>query len=326
MHPDANAPPGPWPDEHVHRGLRRRLLFRRRFLAQLPRIVARRWRDRDRRGVFVSLMGGVGDLVNAFPSIERLAARAPVEMGTGDRSSRALVEADPHVRRVYAPFLYKPHHAAHRRLITRALGPFYDRVLLLDLHDRNWWRSGDHISRVYADACGVPAPARGIVHLTEEGRRDAEAWLHRHGLGEFVLVTQLVRLRRARFRSWPLEHYHALYEALRARGTTVVVDTFGSEAGAVPDWCVRTPAVGIVTMAALVERARAFIGTDSGLTHVAAALGVPTVAVQLGYPPENSGPLGDNVAVVRQRVPFDDPARTSPAEVVAALDALGVTA
>lgn len=293
----------------------------------LPRIMARRWRDRDRRGIFVSLMGGVGDLVNFFPTLDRLAEQAPVEMGTGGYPSLALVGANPRVSRIHAPFVYKPHRAAHRRLICRALSPFYERVLLLDLHDKDWWRSGRHISDVYAKACALTAPARGLVYLSEPNRRAAAAWLEASQLRQFVFVTQLVRLRRARFRSWPLEHYHALYRRLRARfGGAIVVDTFGSEATELPDFCVRAPAVDIMTMAALIERARALIGTDSGLTHVAAALGVPTIAVQLGYPPETSGALGDNVTFVRQRVPFDEPAHTSPDEVIAALDGAGVTA
>ncbi len=240
-------------------------------------------------------------------------------------SSRALVGANPRVSRVYAPFVYKPHREAQRRLISRVLRPFYERVLLLDLHDKDWWRAGRHIAAVYAAAAGCPPPARGLVYLDEAGRRAAAAWLDARGLGDFVFVTQLVRLRRARFRSWPREHYHALYRALRDRvGLTVVVDTFGSEATELPDFCVPAPAAGLMTVAGVIERARLFIGTDSGLTHVAAALGVPTVAIQLGYPPENSGALGDNVTFVRQRRPFDEPGHTTPDEVMRALEAAWV--
>ncbi len=311
---------GPWPDQHIHRGLSRRLLFRRRFLLQLPRIVAHRLRDRHRPATFVSMMGGVGDLVNFFPTLAALARIRPVEMATGGYPAAALVRNNPHVSRIFSPFLYKPHRESHRRLITRVLSPLYERVLLLELHDRNWWRAGRHISEVYAAACGCPAPQRGAVYLSQENRRKAAAWVEEAGLGGFIFVTQLVRLRRARFRSWPLRHYHALYRLLQDRvGLPVVVDTFGSEAVDVPAPCMRAPAVDIMTMAAIIERARLFIGTDSGLTHVAAALGRPTVAVHLGYPPENSGPLGDNVTLVRQRVPFSEPAETSPEEVAEAV-------
>jgi ADP-heptose:LPS heptosyltransferase len=78
----------------------------------------------------------------------------------------------------------------------------------------------------------------------------------------------------------------------------------------------------VLTAAAVIARARLFVGSDSGLTHVAAALGTPTAAIHLGYPPETCVALGDRVAVVRQRRPFDDPAATSPEEVLAVVESL----
>src|SRR4029453_6886267 len=74
--------------------------------------------------------------------------------------------------------------------------------------------------------------------------------------------------------------------------------------------------------AAVIERARLFVGSDSGLTHVAGALGTPTVAIHLGFPPETCAALGERVEVVVQQEPFADPARTTPADVLAAIDRL----
>jgi hypothetical protein len=48
------------------------------------------------------------------------------------------------------------------------------------------------------------------------------------------------------------------------------------------------------------------------------------VAVQLGFPPENSAPLGDNVVTVRQRQAFDDPDHTSADEVLQAVESAWV--
>src|SRR5260370_1824397 len=123
----------------------RRALFRRLFVPHLVRIVRDRLRESDRGdAVFVSLMGGVGDLVNAFPSIERLADRHAVDMATGHDPYRALVRENPHVRRVYAPFVYKPIRRAHRRLIERLLVRLYTRVSLLDEPDSPWRARGCH--------------------------------------------------------------------------------------------------------------------------------------------------------------------------------------
>ena len=308
--------------EIPRRGLRR-ALFRRLFLPQLARIVRDRLHDADRReAVFVSLMGGVGDLVNAFPSIERLAAAHPVDMATGHDPYRALVRENPHVRRVYSPFVYKPIRRAHRRLIERALGPFYARVILLDEPDSAWRTRDRHMSAVYAERCGCPPPARGAVYLSRAGRERAAALLARLGVDEYVFVVQLVRRTRPE-RSWPLPHYHTLYARLRDRsGVALLVYTHSSDETAVPEFCTKLEPLDILTVAALIERARLYIGPDTGPTHIAAALEVPTVAIHLGYPPEACGALGDNVALVRQRRPLDDPALTSPDDVLDAVERL----
>lgn len=301
-------------------------LYRRAFLVGLVRIVAERVRAGGRGdAVFVSLMGGIGDLVNAFPSIERLAAGHAVDVGTGPDPCRALVAQSPHVRRVYAPFLYKPIRRAHRRLIQRVLAPFYSRVILLDEPDSGWRTRARHMSAVYAERCGCPPPARGAVYLPRDARERADALLAELGVSEYVYVVQLVRRNRPE-RSWPLTHYHALYAHLHERwGLPILVHTHSSDETAVPRFCRPLPWLDIFTVTALVERARLYIGPDTGPTHIAAALGTPTVSIHLGYPPEATGALGDNVTLVRQRRLGDDPALITPDEVWDAVERVPVT-
>jgi len=293
----------------------RRFLARRRFYLQLPGIVRDRLRAHARDGIFVSLMGGLGDLVNAFPALEALSARAPIDLGTGGGPYAMLARANPHLRTVYAPFVYKPIRRQHRRVIERVLSPLYERVVLLDEPDSAWRTRDRHLSAVYAERCGVGAPVRGRVHLPEASRRAGARYLEQAGVTEFVYVVQSIRHRRPS-RSWPLAHYHAVLGMLRARtALPILVDTLGSDETAVPEFCRRLPSLDILTAAALIERARLYIGPDTGPTHIAAALGVPTVAIHLGYPPEVCGALGDNVALVRQRRPLDNPALTTPDDV-----------
>ena len=265
-------------------------------------------------------MGGVGDLVNAFPTLSRLAARVTVDFGTGADPYAALARRHPGLRHVFSPFVYKPIRRAHRRLISRVLAPFYERVMLLDEPDSAWQEGGRHMSAVYAEHCGCPAPSRGAIFLTDDDRRRAAAYLAGLNVERFVYVTQLIRPNRAS-RSWPLDHYHALCRALRRHlDTPVLVDTVGSSDVAVPDGCRPLARLDIATAAAVIERASLYIGPDSGLTHVAAALGVPTVSIHLGHPPEICGALGDNVILVRQAHPHDDPALTSVEQVLDAVD------
>jgi hypothetical protein len=294
-----------------------RLIFRRQFYLQLARILL--WR-RPRGGAFVALMGGIGDLVNACPSIDALAARSAVDVGTGGPPYRTMVETNPHVRDVFAPFIYKPARRAHRRLIERALGRVYERVILLDSDDAKWWSRGRHLIATYAAACGVAPAAHGRVYVSDEHRRAAAIHLDGLGVGDFVYAVQLVRGRRP-FRSWPLAHYHALYAMLRKRtGLPLVVDTTGSEETALPEGCIPLGRLGIMPACAAIERARLFVGPDTGLTHAAGALGTPTVAIHLGFPAESCAALGERVAIVTQREPFDEPSLTTPEDVLAAVD------
>lgn len=296
-----------------------RLIFRRQFYLQLLRIRWRRLR-RPRGGVFVALMGGIGDLVNAFPSVEALAASREIDMGTGGPPYQTMVDANPHVCAVYAPFVYKPARRAHRAIIEHVLGRVYERVILLDSGDAKWWTRGRHLIQTYAEACGVPAASKGRVYLSDAHRHDASAHLDRLGVRDFIYVVQLVRRRRP-FRSWPLAHYLSLYAELHAKtALPIVVDTTGSEESALPDFCVPLGRLGLMPACAAIERARLFVGPDSGLTHVAGALGTPTVAIHLGFPAASCAALGEQVHVVAQREPFDDPAATTPADVLAAIE------
>lgn len=298
-----------------------RFLYRRQFIPRLVRIVGDAVRRRDTRdAVFVSLMGGLGDLVNAFPTLDRLGQRSPVDLGTGGGAYRALAGADPHLRRVYAPFVYKPIRRFHRRLIEATLRPLYRSVVLLDEPDSRWRTRGRHMAAVYAERCGCPPPKRGAVTIPDEARRAAAGFLDDRGLERFVFVVQLIRRRRPE-RSWPLAHHQTLYRELRKRlPLPVIVHTVGSDETGVPDGCVPLASADILTAAALIERATLFVGPDTGLTHIAAALGVPTLAIHLGHPPEVCAALGDNVALVRQVEPYADPALTTPEQVLAALD------
>jgi heptosyltransferase-1 len=59
------------------------------------------------------------------------------------------------------------------------------------------------------------------------------------------------------------------------------------------------PALGIIAMAGLLAGAQAVIGVDTGLTHLAAALGRPVVALYCGTHPGLTGVYADQGARVR---------------------------
>lgn len=124
---------------------------------------------------------------------------------------------------------------------------------------------------------------------------------------------------------WPESRWIALGSSLAARGITVVLP-WGSEAelqrserlaerisGAMVP-----PRLDLDPLAALIAGAAAVIGTDTGLTHLAGALGVPTVGLYCATDPAATGLSGCARAVNLGGVGKPP----EPAQVLAALESL----
>jgi ADP-heptose:LPS heptosyltransferase len=107
---------------------------------------------------------------------------------------------------------------------------------------------------------------------------------------------------------WRVENFAALVEALETQTgvRTIVVTGYAEEEvggqllsllhRAKPPVAANWP---LLPTAALIDQATVFIGHDSGLTHLAAALGRPTVAIFGPTDPEIWGPRGEHVTVVQ---------------------------
>jgi heptosyltransferase-3 len=95
-------------------------------------------------------------------------------------------------------------------------------------------------------------------------------------------------------RQWPEDHWNVLIESLRKRGVAVIATGGGSPRersyieGIVARASAATGAMPVCSLAGklqfhefaeLVRRAALFVGTDTSATHVAAATGIPTVAL-----------------------------------------------
>jgi heptosyltransferase-1 len=106
-------------------------------------------------------------------------------------------------------------------------------------------------------------------------------------------------------KEWPIAHWIALAQALVARGYGVVLP-WGTAterqrsveiAAAVPD--AQVPDLRpLDDVARMIARAAFVVGVDTGLLHLAAAFGVPLVAIFLGTEPQQHGPLGAGKSAV----------------------------
>ncbi len=105
---------------------------------------------------------------------------------------------------------------------------------------------------------------------------------------------------------WPVERYLSVAEALSIQGHSVLWLLGPVEA---ERWAARViaglRAMGpmivaptAVEAAALLASAHGFVGNDSGPAHLAAAVGIPTVAVFGATHPQRWRPLGENAAAI----------------------------
>jgi heptosyltransferase-1 len=106
-------------------------------------------------------------------------------------------------------------------------------------------------------------------------------------------------------KAWPAGSFAALARQAADRGFPVTVIWGPGEralaesvvAGAGPGVTLAPP-TALLEMAALLARCAAVVGGDTGPVHLAASLGVSTVAVFMATDPERNGPRGRHVRVV----------------------------
>lgn len=157
---------------------------------------------------------------------------------------------------------------------------------------------------------GVPLPdASSRLYLADDELAVAQPFFNTHGVdpSRHPLVV-LHPGSGSEAKRWPLENFAALIETLETQPwvRTIVIAGYAEA-----DVVVRLPSLlryanpllaenwPLLPTAALIAQATVFIGHDSGLTHLAAALGRPTVAIFGPTDPEIWGPRGQHVTVVQ---------------------------
>jgi len=167
-------------------------------------------------------------------------------------------------------------------------------------------KKGLHKVLENAAVLGLAPPPSPVIWTTPEAEAEADALIPTN--------TPILALGPAAnwpYKQWPVQHFIILIGALTAQGgllanASVMVLADGSEREqiapllkAIPDdKRIEVIGKGLQTAAACLKRASLYVGNDSGLMHLAAALGVPTVGLfGVGYP-DIYGPWGDKCAAV----------------------------
>ncbi len=267
------------------------------------------------RSLWVIRLSALGDLVLCEPAVAALAARHP-DMGVTVVTRAAYADLFRHhpavagvvtpeqARRLPRPDLvYDLQNRVATRLLAlrgrarrhwrkRDAAALWRAVRGRPLHVG--YRAGPHQLDRLAAALELPPSRPPRVHL-------AEPWTARAAADapEGRWVALLPGASRA-VKAWPPERFAEVAAALRARGVpSLAIGGAGDEA--------RLAAVGapvlpcdrsLGAVAAVLARAAVAVGNDSGLLHLAAAVGTPTVAVFGPTPPGRWAPAHGGDVVV----------------------------
>jgi heptosyltransferase III len=150
---------------------------------------------------------------------------------------------------------------------------------------------------------------------TERAR--GREWLAERGLGERAVAIHPGS--GSPKKNWPVERFvdvaRGVGEAFFILGEAdrAISDALRHEAADIP----ALSGGSLIDVAAVLSVSRAYVGNDSGITHIAAALGIPVVALFGPSDPDRWGPRGSNVTILR--APEGDLERLSVADVLARL-------
>ena len=223
--------------------------------------------------------GAIGDTILSFPALEHLAdadteiwvrsEMAPL-VGFGGRvrsiSSTGLdmVEIDPPLKTMEMLGSFRQivsWYGGNREQFREAV-----RDLPFEFHDALPEGAGLHAADFFAGQVGAPTPA--IPRIRVEPERHGKVVVHPFsGSAE---------------KNWPFDIFRQ------------VVDTFGGE------WA-NDRFERLDDLARWLAGASVYVGNDSGITHLAAAVRVPVVALFRKTDPAVWGPRGDRVRVIRSR-------------------------
>jgi heptosyltransferase I len=166
------------------------------------------------------------------------------------------------------------------------------------LYKRGVVRRGVHVveqgAALLGEACGVELEAAPVEIPRAEW---ADNWAAELVVGERICV--LAASAGWGAKQWPVQRYGELARELRARGFRVMVnasrkdDAVAVRVVEASEGAAEMVVCDVTGLIALMRRAALLVGGDSGPTHLAAALGVPLVALYGPTDPARNGPWGE---------------------------------
>jgi ADP-heptose:LPS heptosyltransferase len=284
---------------------------------------------RAARRICVIFPGALGDFVCFLPALQALARNHPVDL----YARREFAEIAPRGVRLDAlerpeiTRLFRPESASDPQLqrFYRA----YERI-------ESWFASGDssfveriqalsggrarlfpfrpprpsgHQIDYYLDCLRAAAdvPRQPAVALRAAAVEWADRYRERHGLSRRPVLV-IAPGSGAREKNWPAEYFLAVVDWWRQAvdGTALVlsgpVEEERGGIGPLRRECLVAGGLDLAQTAALLSRSALYLGNDSGVSHLCAALGVRTVVLFGPSDPAQWSPRGPRVTILRRAV------------------------
>ena len=271
--------------------------------------------------------GALGDFVCFLPAVKRIARTARVDLFAKSEfadlvpTSVAVYSLDsgvisqlfapdggasPEVQRFFAPYdtVYSWFGAAEPVFAREFERATKERGHLFPFRPTD---GSVHQSDYYLSCLGETVFCFPIVAIDAAARAWCDQYWTRHELQE-KRVLALAPGSGAREKNWPVASYGVTADWWRRDFGGAVIVLLGpveEERGgfeALRNIGLVSGALKLGRLAALLSRCAAYVGNDTGTTHLAAAVGVPTVAVFGPTDPNHWAPRGRRVAVVRRRL------------------------
>jgi ADP-heptose:LPS heptosyltransferase len=266
----------------------------------------------NRSRLLVVTLSNIGDLVLTTPVFEALAAHYPqarIDI-VGDARSIGLLAAAPYAGELFARNK-RAGLAAQWQLLTRLRARAYDLVVdlrtpflahLLRARQRLYKTrtSGAHAACEHFTALAplglgnTPPPSR--IHLAPAATARAATLLSALPGERWLALAPGANWVGKR---WPVEKFRALLEIVRMSYDAAVIVGWAADTSLGEQLRSDTlPTINLAgasdlpTAAAVLARAAAFVGNDSGLGHIAAAVGVPTLTLFGPGQPQRYRPWG----------------------------------
>jgi len=173
----------------------------------------------------------------------------------------------------------------------------------------------DHLLRQFAQHGFSPSDLHPRLHLKKSDREWGRDFWEGKGLA-MEERSQLMIFHPgsgSRKKVWPLDRFlellHGLQKRLRSRMVVVLGPAEGSEVHKTFEKMERElganapillKGLSLLQLASVMEGCRLFVGNDSGVSHMAAALGIPTMVIFGPTDPRVWSPRGEKVWVVRK--------------------------